>query len=194
MDPRCVIVRIYCNSRVLVDLPPAPLSTFRKILESFFCRGGCVKKISRDKRHPQLPMGVKLTKETRGCSVAVRRLPGGCRIPLGLWRARPSRSRDAVGLPVLNAQSPSQRSNGDCAFSLRTPVASSERLRWAHHLVSWIRQPPDRYRSASRPHSPSSWILAPDSYAYTAPILFRMLTVSPNEMLPVRRTVRFCPR
>jgi hypothetical protein len=28
----------------------------------------------------------------------------------------------------------------------RTPAASRQRLRLAHHLASWIRQPPDRYR------------------------------------------------
>jgi hypothetical protein len=41
---------------------------------------------------------------------------------LGLRQARPNRSREAIGSPRLNAQSPSQRSDGDCVLRSGTPV------------------------------------------------------------------------
>jgi hypothetical protein len=65
----------------------------------------------------QLPIGVNLTKETRGCVVAAT-------VPIGLRQARPNRRREAIGSPGLNAQSPSQRSDGDCVLRSGTPVSS----------------------------------------------------------------------
>src|ERR1700733_16332833 len=43
---------------------------------------------------------------------------------------------EAIDVPRLNAQSPSKL-GCRLALSLRTPVASRQRLRWAHHLASW---------------------------------------------------------
>jgi hypothetical protein len=49
--------------------------------------------------------------------------------------------------------------DGDCALSPRTPVASRQRLRWGHHLVSWTvadaqAQPPEAPSRARKPLMP----------------------------------------
>ena len=48
----------------------------------------------------------------------------------------------------LNAQSPSQRWNGDCVFSNAEPVTPKMRLFRARQSAWGIRQPPDRYRGS----------------------------------------------